>query len=307
MEKRISPETGIVEKSRSTHDLARTALLVEETKLLATILYQKSSNTRLAYESDIKQFFGFYRGKTLKDITTAHVVVYFKEHPNLKESTKARIKSSLSSLFSFCVKQRYLKENPCQNFDSIRVPDQTQFKILSIEEVRRMIDLEPNPRNRFFIRLLAKTGLRVSEAISLTLENFKERDGECFIIVIGKGSKTRTVKIPPEYLTEARDLALKNTSNMHQNSPILRAKNTLKPISRKAAWDIVKNAAVRAGLSADVSPHWLRHFHATYSLKMGDDLRVIQATLGHSSMQLTVSPEFFFLIIYLLVVYFLVL
>ncbi len=272
-------------------------LLLEESKLLATFLYQKTENTRIAYQTDIKKFFAFYRGKTLKDITSAHIVVYFKNHPELKSSTRARIKSSLSSLFKFCVRQRYLTENPCEHLDPIKVPDQTQFRILSIEEVRRMIELEPSPRNQFFIQLIARTGLRISEAIYLTLENFKERDGDCFLIVIGKGHKTRTIRIPKEYLNRASSLLEKEGQKLRPDAPLFRPKNsTSKSISKKAGWDIVKKAALRASLSSKVSPHWLRHFHATYSLKMGDDLRVIQKTLGHSSIATTtkyaeVSPE----------------
>ena len=273
--------------SRET-SLESSKLLLTETNLLATFLYQKNANTRKAYETDIKKFFTFYRGKTLKDIASAHVVVYFKEHPNLKDSTKARIKSSLSSLFKFCVKQRYLIENPCEHLDPIKVPDQTQFRVLSIEEVKRMLELEKNPRNKFLIQLLAKTGLRISEAISLTLENFKERDGECYLIVVGKGSKTRTIKIPKDYLMLAQSLLKKDDLNISTNTPLFRPKNNLKKaISQKAGWEIVKKAALRAGLSNKVSPHWLRHFHATQSLKNGDDLRIIQKTLVHISIVTT--------------------
>jgi integrase/recombinase XerD len=289
MEKEIKPQTGLVVDETQQQDLEqRTKEILEETRLLATFLYQKTPHTRRAYESDIKQFFAFYRGKTLKDITSAHIVVYFKNHPDLSEATRARIKSSLSSLFKFCIRQRYLTENPCSSLDPIKVPDQTQFRVLSIEEVKRLVELEANPRNKFFIKLLARTGLRISEAISLTGENFKERDGESFLIVVGKGSKTRTVKVPRTYLMEALSFLKDNEGNsLPLNTPIFRSKNTLKKISVKTGWEIVKKAARKARLSEDVSPHWLRHFHATYSLKMGDDLRVIQKTLGHDSIATT--------------------
>lgn len=269
------------------NDASKGKVLLEETKLLATFLYQKSINTRRAYETDIKQFFSFYRGKTLKDITSAHIVVYFKEHPELSKASQARIKSSLSSLFKFCIKQRYLSENPADHLDPIKVVDKTQFRVLSIEEVRRMISLEENPRNKFFISLLAKTGLRISEATSLTFENFKQRDGEYFLIVVGKGSKTRTIKLNKEYFLKA--MSFRNVDNeiLPMNTPVFRPKKNIRHLSKKAAWDIVKGAAHRAGLSSKVSPHWLRHFHATYSLKMGDDLRVIQTTLGHTSIATT--------------------
>jgi len=76
-------------------------LLLEETRLIASWLYQKNLNTRAAYERDLKAFFSFFKSHSLKNITTAHVAVYLTElGKERKISTVARAKSSLSSLFS---------------------------------------------------------------------------------------------------------------------------------------------------------------------------------------------------------------
>ena len=262
-------------------------LLLEETRLIAGWLYQKNENTRKSYESDLKKFFAFYRGKTLKEITTAHITVYFKENTDWKASTRARVKSALSSLFKYCIKQRYLDFNPTESMDSIRVPDRTQFKVLSLEEIKRMIELEENPRNRFLISLLFKTGLRVSEACSLTFENFKKRDGAYFLVVVGKGSKTRTIRLDKKYYEWVLEFQEREGELLSKNTPVFRSKNTFKKLTTVSAWKIIKNAALRAGLSGEVSPHWLRHSHATISLQLGDDLRVIQTTLGHDSIATT--------------------
>jgi len=264
-----------------------TEILLEETKLLATFLYQKTPNTRKAYESDIKKFFAFYRGKTLRDITPAHIVVYFKNHPELKESSKARVKSSLSSLFKFCVRQRYLIENPCSFLDPVRVIDQTQFRVLSHEELVRMIELEPSVRNQILIRLLYKTGLRVSELCSLKFSNLRKRKNSYFLIVVGKGNKTRTIGLDERSYAELNSLKESSPNRAIADSYIFKQKHRNLSLSRVSVWKIVKKAAIRAGLSEKVSPHWTRHSHATKALELGEDLRIIQHTLGHESIVTT--------------------
>jgi len=194
--------------------------VVEETKLIATWLFQKTPNTRIAYETDLKLFFKHYSSKTLKEITTAHLVVYFKQNPEFSLATKARKKAALSSLFKFLVKKRYLEVNPADAMDPIKVPDQTHFRVLDISEVKRMIQLEPSPRNKFFIKLLFKCGLRVSEAVTLTRENFKKRGEKYLLILTGKGGFTRTIVIQKKYYDEAFELSAVETSEKESENYI---------------------------------------------------------------------------------------
>ncbi len=262
--------------------------LVKEIQIIATWLYQKTPNTRSAYESDIKKFLGFYYGKSLKEITTAHITVYFKQNPHLKDSTKARIKSSLSSLFKYCVRVGFLEKNPAENLDPIKVSDQTQFRVLAHEEIVRMIELEENLRNKIMIRLMYKTGIRVSELCSLKFSNLRERDKSYFLIVIGKGNKTRTIGLNKELFDELNSLRVVENETLSVEAFIFRAKVSKEAkISRVAVWKIIKNAAVRARVNEKASPHWTRHSHATKALEMGEDIRIIQTTLGHDSIVTT--------------------
>jgi len=123
---------------QSSNRLEKSKQVLEETKLIGTWLYQKTENTRLAYETDLRLFFRHYLGKSLKEITTAHLVVYFKQNPGFSQATKARKKAALSSLFKFLVKKRYLYHNPADAMDPIKVPDKTQYKILDIDAIKRM-------------------------------------------------------------------------------------------------------------------------------------------------------------------------
>lgn len=261
-------------------------LHLKETKLLATWLFQKPTNTRIAYESDIKKFFGFFRGKTLRDISSTHLVVFLKNHPELKDSSKARIRSSISSLYKFLIKERYIDTNPALGVDQIKVPDQTAFKILDQEAIERMIEVTEKKRDRFFIRLVFRLGLRASEACSIKLSHFKKQGTEHYVIVSGKGNKTRTLWVAQEDFEEAMSFEVEGET---LEIPLFRAKNTLKPINRVSAWKIIKKAAQNAKIHGNVSPHWLRHSHATIALEKGADLRVIQNTLGHDSVTTTIK------------------
>jgi integrase/recombinase XerD len=105
--------------------------------------------------------------------------------------------------------------------------------------------------------------------------------------VVGKGSKTRTIRLDKKYYEWAVEFQQQGGESLSKNTPVFRSKNTLNKLTTVSVWKIVKNAALRAGLSSEVSPHWLRHSHATISLQLGDDLRVIQSTLGHDSIATT--------------------
>lgn len=268
--------------------------IFEESKLIASFLYQKPKNTRDAYESDIRKFLYFFRGMSLKNFTTSHIVVLFKNHPEMKPSSKARLRSSLSSLYKFLIKQRYVETNPAAALDEIKVEDQTAYKVLSIDEVERLIEFSGNKRNQILLNLIFKTGMRVSEVINLKFNQIKKRGENHFLIVHGKGSKVRTVWISESDYNKI--LEFKNfesnkgeTSSLNDEDYIFRSKKGLNQLSRNSVWKLIKVASKKAKISDKISPHWLRHTHATLALERGADLRVIQNTLGHESISTTVK------------------
>lgn len=263
---------------------ALTSVILEETKHVATWLFQKTKNTRRGYGSDIKKFFAYYKGKSLKQIETAHIVVFFKNHPEMKESSKARLRSAISSLYKFLIKIRYLNFNPVNGLDEIKVQDRTHEFVLDIEEVKEMIEREPNPRNRFIMKFLLKTGLRVSELRAIRPSSFRKFNGEIQTSVVGKGNKVRTFKVQNELYEEAMTLQ----SEVDTNAPLFRSKSTQNALSTVALFKVVERAGERIGKKG-VSPHWFRHTHATLARLSGDDIRLIQYTLGHESIATTVK------------------
>ncbi len=143
-------------------------------------------------------------------------------------------------------------------------------------------------RDRALLEVLYGTGARISEAVSLAIDDV-DLDGLA-VRLFGKGSKTRVVPL-------GRHAAGALEAWLVRGRPALAARgrgsaylflNTLgRPLSRQSAWAVVRAAAARAGLTAQVSPHTLRHSFATHLLQGGADVRVVQELLGHASVTTT--------------------
>jgi site-specific recombinase XerD len=161
--------------------------------------------------------------------------------------------------------------------------------VLSVDEVRRMIQVAYHPRDKALIMTMYGAGLRVSEALAL-----KARDIDTPRMLVhvrcGKGNKDRMVKLSAALLTalrqawQARPQGAGNTSL----DPIfVRSRSPRQPMHRVHALRVVKCVAKRAGISRRVSPHTLRHSYATHLLEAGTDLHTIQLLLGHAHFKTT--------------------
>jgi tyrosine recombinase xerD len=168
---------------------------------------------------------------------------------------------------------------------------------LSIADVERLLDAIPtgqaatpvNIRDRALLELLYSTGTRISEALDITLDDFRHAaDGERILRVTGKGSKQRIVPIGQaavdacnEYVVRARPMLAKGTSH----ALFLNTRGA--QLKRQSAWKVLQEAAQQAGISTKISPHTLRHSFATHLLSGGADVRTVQELLGHSSVTTT--------------------
>jgi integrase/recombinase XerD len=150
-------------------------------------------------------------------------------------------------------------------------------------------------RDRALVELLYATGGRVSEITALDLDDLVEPG---LLRLFGKGSKERIVFVGSfaqraldAYLTRTRpglaEAAGRATSMRSNSTPALFLNHRGSRLSRQSAWQIVHEAAVRAGIEAEVSPHSLRHSFATHLLEGGADVRVVQELLGHASVATT--------------------
>jgi len=141
-------------------------------------------------------------------------------------------------------------------------------------------------RDRAILELLYSSGLRVSELVSLRLCDVDP--DQLRLRCRGKGAKERLVPIgAPAMKWLAAYLALRSRqSRLARDAPLFAGRSAL-PLTRQAVWRCVRTAARRAGITAPVSPHTLRHSFATHMLGRGADLRVIQELLGHARVSTT--------------------
>ena len=172
-------------------------------------------------------------------------------------------------------------------------------KALTVEEITRLIDAGKDPgeavslRDYLLLELLYSTGARVSEVIGINLSDISENsvNGESIWVLKlrGKGGKERMVPLGSyaksaidDYLVRTRPSLIKKLS---ESALFLNNRGTR--LSRVSAWEIVKRAAEKAGLTSRVTPHVFRHSYATHLLDGGADIRVVQELLGHASVTTT--------------------
>ncbi len=146
-------------------------------------------------------------------------------------------------------------------------------------------------RDQALLELLYGTGARISELINLSLDEVSQLTPQTPILGLrGKGDKERLVPVGrpamaalQNYLVRSRPVL--STSGKGSSALFLNARGG--KLSRQSAWQILQDAAERAGLAGKVSPHTMRHSFATHLLENGADVRVVQELLGHASVTTT--------------------
>jgi len=241
----------------------------------------KSQHTKRAYTRDIGEFLTFIGDRPLSEVTFMDVQDFEGILVSRKLSPRSvnRKLHALRSLLTFgCEKVRMLPTNVGAVLETLKVKDDLAQRILSEEQVFKMFALEEDDRNGLLLRFLYYTGLRVSEVCSLKWRDLQPRsEVEGQVVVFGKGGKTRIVLISSKVwrsLMESKGEADKDTPVF----PSAKGGH----LDPSQVFRIVKAAGERAGIEK-VSPHWLRHSHASHSMDRGAPLHVVQASLGHSN------------------------
>ena len=265
-------------------------LIIEFDRFL-TIEKGLSRKTCEDYTGDVKQFLAHIKDK-MHDIHEYSVVSHIVslQENNYTISSILRKISSIKLFFKFLKKKKFIKDDVEIDFDMPKkihsLPD--QLSIAEILKILNIIDIaKPTEfRNRAMLELLYATGMRASELINLTLNNFDEKSG--VIKVTGKRNKERiipvhydAVELLKKYIAEIRPIFDKKKSIY-----IFLSRNGLK-ISRQFLWKIVKNYANQAGIEKNIYPHLIRHSFASHLLEGGADLRSVQSFLGHTDITTT--------------------
>lgn len=189
------------------------------------------------------------------------------------DNTVALTISAMSSLWTDLVQSGIVPDNPWRV--RIKKPKSTlPARILTEEEVRAIIDAINNKQHRAWVRFLYATGLRIEEATTLKWDDIRDDNGAYLATVYGKGGKTRVIMIPDKVYAECAIVA-------RRGNPYLI------PVSARRVRQIITTATKLAGIGKKVSPHWMRHAHATHALLHGAPINVVQHDLGHASLATT--------------------
>lgn len=250
--------------------------------------------TRVTYQNTISKFSGAVPS-SVTDIHLRHVRDWL-DSLAVADTTLVKHLNILKAFFSYVTGLEHppIKRSPIPKQFKLPTPKDTLVeRILSREEVDALLTLERGPRNRLILLTLYLTGIRVAELCGLRWRDVIPNRDSGQISVYGKGGKTRRIRIPVELWQELS--ALKGDAL--KDAPVFASAAGL-PLAPSNIDRVVKRAAAAAGLNnADnVSPHWLRHSHATHALDAGVPVHLVQATLGHESLDTTskylhISPD----------------
>jgi integrase/recombinase XerD len=262
-----------------------------------------ATNTLAAYRRDLARYLDHLAASgmdSIADVDAATIgafVSYLREgdvdHPALSASSVARAVAAVRGLHRFALDDGLVAVDVAREVRAAPPPRRLP-KAISVAEVERLLDAAGYPgtalaiRDRALLEVLYGTGARISEAVGLAVDDLDLVDNT--VLLTGKGSKQRRVPVGSyaaaavsAYLVKARPvLAAAGTG-----TPRLFLNARGGPLSRQSAWLVLRTAAERAGLTAGISPHTLRHSFATHLLEGGADVRVVQELLGHASIMTT--------------------
>jgi len=261
-----------------------------------------SENTQMAYRNDLFQLMTFFEENATEENRISSWADFnrptmLKYQLNLKErnyasTTMARKVAAAKSFFNFLVVEGSLKENPIVNVASPNV-GRILPKPISINQIRRLLD-QPSKlstpeakRDSAMLSLLYASGMRVSEMISLDLDDVDTENG--FVTCFGKGNKERRIPIAQRASLATRDYLQESRPKLARGNEgkALFLNRRGERLTRQGFWQILKGHARAAGLKEEITPHTLRHSFATHMLSGGADLRSVQELLGHANISTT--------------------
>jgi integrase/recombinase XerD len=255
-----------------------------------------SHNTILSYSEDLIRFLNFLEKNKINaihgvDTTTILAWLIDLAKNGLSAKSRARHLISIRGFFKYLLNEKIIIANPLKNVD-IPKTGLSLPKFMTVQEVSDLLDVpdirKPRElRNAAMMEIMYGSGLRVSELVSLKLQDIN-LDANV-VRVMGKGSKERMVpfgshagNITQKWIKQGRPALLNGIS-----TPYLFFARGGKPMTRQGFWKILKKYGTLAKLSKNITPHTLRHSFATHLLEGGADLRSVQTLLGHSDISTT--------------------
>ena len=261
-----------------------------------------SANTVANYRRDIDRYVAYAEtvGTTELTAITAEMIADYIQQLGKTGLAPASVRRNLAAvrgLHAFATREGLTLDDPAREVAAPKgartLPD-----VLSVEEVTRLLEAPPADtavglRDRALFELLYGTGARISEVVGLTVDavsGLLDTHGETVptLKLRGKGDKERIVPVGTPARTALAAYLVRGRPQLSRGrTPALFLNERGTPLSRQTAWERIRRAADRAGLTVRISPHTLRHSFATHLLRGGADIRVVQELLGHASVTTT--------------------
>jgi integrase/recombinase XerD len=253
-------------------------------------------NTISAYGEDLAAFALFLSGKKVSGVSavTKNDIINFmlsQKDSGIGASSIARRLAAIRMFYRFLVRERIIRDDPTSLIDSPKLWKKIP-ETLSVNEVEALLS-QPSLhtaqgiRDKAILEILYATGMRVSEAVNLKVDDLNLEVG--FLRCIGKGNKERVIPLGKKaigavtkYLASVRPALLKK-----KTSDRLFLSRLGSQISRQSFWKLIKRYAKDARIKKPMKPHIMRHSFATHLLEHGADLRSVQEMLGHSNIATT--------------------
>ncbi len=256
-----------------------------------------SQNSIYSYTYDLKKFSEFLETKN-KDILHAtqddvqHFLKYEKTNKKNSTRTLARSLAAIRQFYNFISDFKELEiKNPTEKIETPHV-EKNLPDFLTVKELDKLFNSISEIdtyelRDKTIFELLYSSGLRISEAISLSMSDVDMENS--FIQVMGKGGKERLVPIGKEavrllkkYISESRSAIIGS-----RDCEYLFVSKKGSQLNRKSVWRLLKNYVTRTEIKKNITPHTLRHSFATHLIENGADLRSVQELLGHMDISTT--------------------
>lgn len=244
-----------------------------------------SQSSIIHYTGEARRLAAYYPNRNLTELTTADIKDYLSEYVTehrLQASTTQTMVRFLSAFYDFLVNEEYIERNPCHRIEKIIVEKKVK-KAFTEEDIEALRNACNTSRDRAFLEFLYSTGCRISETLSLKVQDIDFSEGE--IIVFGKGHKERIV-----YLSNICMEWLKiylNQRNAQPEEPLFsHLDSPKKKLTVRAAQLILKDLGLKSGVD-NVHPHRFRRTMATHAMDKGMPIEQIKELLGHSKLDTT--------------------
>lgn len=254
-----------------------------------------SQNTLMSYQRDLNKMCKFFEENGIKKVVQVNeemlnfYVCYLQDN-KLANATISRNIAAIKGWYLYMVKEGMVQEDLAAQLKAPKIEKKTP-EILQMDEVVKLLE-EPkgkNPkeiRDKAMLELLYATGIRVTELITLTTSQLNMQMN---YIICNDGNKDRIIPFGLkareallDYLEYSRNVMINNPK-----SDILFVNCSGQSMSRQGFWKLIKYYASKAGITADITPHTLRHSFAAHLVENGADLKSVQEMLGHSDISTT--------------------